>query len=130
MAPQFIKDFGFVKGIWYAVFHSISAFCNAGFDLMGVRETLFLSDPLCGPSGHQFCHYDADCSGRSGLSHMGGYMDQPAVLEKIQDAEQGDSHHNGSFDPDPGSEFFIFLNLTGLSGRDGARVSGLLYSSL
>ena len=38
MAPQFIKDFGFVKGIWYAVFHSISAFCNAGFDLMGVRE--------------------------------------------------------------------------------------------
>ena len=37
MAPQFIKDFGFVKGIWYAVFHSISAFCNAGFDLMGIK---------------------------------------------------------------------------------------------
>lgn len=35
---QFIKDFGPVKGIWYSVFHSVSAFCNAGFDLMGVNE--------------------------------------------------------------------------------------------
>lgn len=34
----FIPDFGYVKGIYYAVFHSISAFCNAGFDLMGVVE--------------------------------------------------------------------------------------------
>ncbi|MBE6788914.1 MAG: Trk family potassium uptake protein [Ruminococcaceae bacterium] len=34
MAPVFIKDFG-LKGIWMAIFHSISAFCNAGFDLMG-----------------------------------------------------------------------------------------------
>lgn len=38
MAPRFIKDFGVMQGIWYAVFHSVSAFCNAGFDLMGVRE--------------------------------------------------------------------------------------------
>lgn len=37
MLPVFVKDFGFFKGIWYAVFHSISAFCNAGFDLMGVN---------------------------------------------------------------------------------------------
>lgn len=38
MAPIFIREFGSVRGLWYAVFHSISAFCNAGFDLMGVRE--------------------------------------------------------------------------------------------
>ncbi len=38
MAPVFCKEMGFLKGIWYSVFHSISAFCNAGFDLMGVRE--------------------------------------------------------------------------------------------
>lgn len=38
LAPVFIKDFGVGKGIWYGVFHSISAFCNAGFDLMGVRQ--------------------------------------------------------------------------------------------
>ena len=33
----FVPEFGFLKGIWYSVFHSISAFCNAGFDLMGVK---------------------------------------------------------------------------------------------
>lgn len=38
LAPAFIKEFGVGKGIWYSFFHSISAFCNAGFDLMGVRE--------------------------------------------------------------------------------------------
>lgn len=30
-----IPKFGILKGIWYSIFHSISAFCNAGFDLMG-----------------------------------------------------------------------------------------------
>ena len=30
----FCRDFG-VKGIWLGIFHSVSAFCNAGFDLMG-----------------------------------------------------------------------------------------------
>lgn len=34
--PVFCKEFG-VVGIWYAFFHSISAFCSSGFDLMGVR---------------------------------------------------------------------------------------------
>ena len=37
LAPVFIRDFGPVKGLWYSLFHSVSAFCNAGFDLMGVR---------------------------------------------------------------------------------------------
>lgn len=37
MLPVFIRDFGVLKGIWYAIFHSVSAFCNAGFDLMGVN---------------------------------------------------------------------------------------------
>ena len=31
----FIPQFGLLKGIWYSVFHSISAFCNAGFDIIG-----------------------------------------------------------------------------------------------
>lgn len=34
MAPVFCRDFG-IKGLWMALFHSVSAFCNAGFDLMG-----------------------------------------------------------------------------------------------
>lgn len=37
LATQFIPRFGFWRGLWYGVFHSISAFCNAGFDLMGVE---------------------------------------------------------------------------------------------
>lgn len=36
MMPVFLNDFG-VNGIWMSVFHSVSAFCNAGFDLMGSR---------------------------------------------------------------------------------------------
>lgn len=35
LSTVFIPQFGISKGIWYSVFHSISAFCNAGFDLMG-----------------------------------------------------------------------------------------------
>ncbi len=37
LAPVFCKDFGIIKGLWYSLFHSVSAFCNAGFDLLGVR---------------------------------------------------------------------------------------------
>ncbi|MCR5151158.1 MAG: Trk family potassium uptake protein [Clostridiales bacterium] len=36
--PVFCRDFGVMRGLWYSLFHSISAFCNAGFDLMGVRQ--------------------------------------------------------------------------------------------
>lgn len=35
--PVFYQEFGLIKGAWYALFHSISAFCNAGFDLMGMK---------------------------------------------------------------------------------------------
>lgn len=35
---QFIQDFPLPQAIWYSIFHSISAFCNAGFDLMGLKE--------------------------------------------------------------------------------------------
>lgn len=38
LATRFIPRFGIIKGIWYSVFHSVSAFCNAGFDLMGITE--------------------------------------------------------------------------------------------
>lgn len=34
-STQFIPEFGIVKGIYYSIFHAVSAFCNAGFDLMG-----------------------------------------------------------------------------------------------
>ncbi|MBQ2866903.1 MAG: Trk family potassium uptake protein, partial [Firmicutes bacterium] len=37
MAPIFSQEFGEATGLWYALFHSVSAFCNAGFDLMGIN---------------------------------------------------------------------------------------------
>lgn len=47
----FFKYFSPGKAIWYGIFHSVSAFCNAGFDLMGTIEpysslTHFSSDPI------------------------------------------------------------------------------------
>ncbi|MBQ3242304.1 MAG: Trk family potassium uptake protein [Oscillospiraceae bacterium] len=42
MMPTFIRDFG-AKGIWMAFFHSISAFCNAGFDMMGTEGAKYTS---------------------------------------------------------------------------------------
>lgn len=38
LAIRFIPQFGILRGIFYGIFHSISAFCNAGFDLMGSQE--------------------------------------------------------------------------------------------
>lgn len=32
---SFVPTYGVDKGIWFSIFHSISAFCNAGFDIMG-----------------------------------------------------------------------------------------------
>lgn len=50
---RFIPDFGAAKGIYFSIWHSVSAFCNAGFDLMGSVEggtfvslSAYASDPL------------------------------------------------------------------------------------
>ena len=43
LSTVFIPQFGFVKGTWYSIFHAISAFCNAGFDLMGTVSGPFSS---------------------------------------------------------------------------------------
>ena len=39
----FIPQFGLGRGVWYSIFHAISAFCNAGFDLMGSVSGPFTS---------------------------------------------------------------------------------------
>ncbi|MCI5971969.1 MAG: TrkH family potassium uptake protein [Anaerococcus sp.] len=51
LSIRFIPTYGFGKGIWYSVFHSISAFCNAGFDIMGdsiypLRKDLLVNTTL------------------------------------------------------------------------------------
>ena len=42
MLPVFCRDYGW-RGVWMAVFHSISAFCNAGFDILGTKSNLYPS---------------------------------------------------------------------------------------
>ena len=43
--PVFCRDFG-IKGIWMSVFHSVSAFCNAGIDLLGANSLEpYISNP-------------------------------------------------------------------------------------
>ena len=42
MLPVFCRDYGW-RGIWMAIFHSISAFCNAGFDILGTESNRYPS---------------------------------------------------------------------------------------
>ena len=51
LSIAFVRDFGWAQGLWFGLFHSVSAFCNAGFDLMGQRAhfcslTAYSADPL------------------------------------------------------------------------------------
>lgn len=43
LASRFIPDLGLAKGLWAGVFHGISAFCNAGFDVLGDKYGAFTS---------------------------------------------------------------------------------------
>ncbi len=43
---KFIPEYGTAKGIWFSVFHSISAFCNAGFDITGDSFMSYSNSPL------------------------------------------------------------------------------------
>ena len=46
-AVRFIPAHGAIKGIWYSVFHSVSAFCNAGIDILGPDSLMkYNSDPF------------------------------------------------------------------------------------
>ncbi len=47
LSIRFIPDYGVGQGIWCGIFHSISAFCNAGFDILGNSNNLasYFTDP-------------------------------------------------------------------------------------
>lgn len=42
----FIRDYGMVKGMSYSIFHAISSFCNAGFDLIGNSMINYVDNPI------------------------------------------------------------------------------------
>ncbi len=50
LSIRFIPEFGGAKGTYFAIFHSVSAYCNAGFDVMG---------SVCGESA-SLTHYAGD----------------------------------------------------------------------
>jgi trk system potassium uptake protein TrkH len=45
LAVDFVPRFGWQQGLWYSLFHAVSAFCNAGFDLFGNSMVLFRETP-------------------------------------------------------------------------------------
>ncbi|MCD7881001.1 MAG: TrkH family potassium uptake protein [Clostridiales bacterium] len=51
LSVRFVPELGLVRGVYYGIFHAVSAFCNAGFDLMGYQGeyssfTNYAADPL------------------------------------------------------------------------------------
>lgn len=46
LSIQFVPEFGWRKGLFFGLFHSISSFCNAGFDLLGDSLTPYQSNPF------------------------------------------------------------------------------------
>lgn len=51
LSIPFVRDYGLIKGVWFGIFHSVSSFCNAGFDLLGSGApfsslTHYSADPI------------------------------------------------------------------------------------
>ena len=126
MLPVFCRDYGW-RGIWMAVFHSISAFCNAGFDILGTESNRYLPIPyrLCWQSGNQCYDYAADRGWRHWLSDMGRYLRKQVAVSSLPNAEQGDSRHDRSFDFSACCVFLLFRLFCALRRKPAA---GILFS--
>lgn len=48
LATTFVPQFGWIKGIYFSIFHAVSAFCNAGIDLMGNFQSItsYVTNPV------------------------------------------------------------------------------------
>ena len=90
LLPAFCRDYG-LRGVWLAVFHSVSAFCNAGFDILGRADALYpslttyMADPLVNivimllivVGGIGFLTWDDACTHRL---HLRRYRMQSKVI--------------------------------------------------
>ena len=75
----FVPEYGFWKGIGYSLFHSVSAFCNAGIDLVGESSFApFVTNPLI----------NFTTMGLIFLSGL-GFPVWWEVLERVQDLVKG-----------------------------------------
>ena len=104
MAPVFCRDFG-VQGLWMALFHSVSAFCNAGFDLMGTQGafsslTAYAAEPVINLTviflilvgGIGFLTWDDIC--RNSLQGIGEVDYYGADVDWRQSRVYGGRHEN------------------------------------
>jgi trk system potassium uptake protein TrkH len=46
LSIAFVPMYGVKQGVWYSIFHSITAFCNAGFDLFGTSGFTIFTDNI------------------------------------------------------------------------------------
>ena len=111
LAPVFIKDFGVGKGIWYGVFHSISAFCNAGFDLMGVRQQYSSLTYYAGNGLVNAVIVLLILIGGLGFLTWEDIKTNKLQFKKIQDAEQGNTG-NRSDTGDRTYGYFLFWGVS------------------
>ncbi len=107
LLPVFCRDYG-LRGVWMSVFHSVSAFCNAGFDILGRTDSLYPSltayaaDPLVNIVIMLLIIVGGDHRGRHRLSNVGRCLYARSAPAALPDAEQGHSERDGAFDHDSG----------------------------
>ena len=93
LSTRFIPQFGLLGGIWRGIFHAISAFCNAGFDLVGGKfGALYKSGRVQQRSAGAGHDYGADRVRRSGLFRMGGYA-SGQKMERLFLLHENGAHH-------------------------------------
>ena len=82
MLPTFCGNFG-IKGIWMAAFHSISAFCNAGFDTWHRRKQIPISYGIHRRAYNKHCNYAFNYCGRYWIFDLGRYLHKQVAFQKI-----------------------------------------------
>ena len=107
LMPVFMTKYG-IRGIWMAVFHSVSAFCNAGFDLMGNQTGQYSSLTSFAGSGYVTL---VICLlimiGGIGF-HLERHCCKENSFQGIQYADKSHISYNSNSDRYTGSIFLLF----------------------
>ena len=75
LMPSFCAAFG-LSGVWMSFFHSVSAFCNAGFDVMGGRTGQLLHHIFFGQFWRDTAPVSSDHDRRDRISYLGRYRQE------------------------------------------------------
>ena len=92
LSIRFVPQLGLGQGIYYGVWHSVSAFCNAGFDLMGpvcgeyASFTAYAGDPLVSLTICALILF-------GGTGFLGGPGGEQAPLAALPAPDQGGADH-------------------------------------